>query len=279
MFQYAVGRSLSLSRGEPFKMDISRFPGYKLHHGFELQRVFNCNAEIATDMEVRSTLGWQGEPTIRRILARPRMERLRRDAFVVEPHLHYWAGINNVPQDCYLMGYWPSEKYFQTQSSLIRADFTFKQKPSCRNSDLARHLAQVNAVSLHMRRGDYVNNPKTNATHGVCSLDYYQIAIQYVSDRVEQPYFFIFSDDIVWVKNNLKINFPHQVVDHNHGIESYNDMRLMSLCRHHIVANSTFSWWGAWLNPSPDKIVVAPKRWFAKEMNTMDLAPQDWRLL
>jgi hypothetical protein len=144
------------------------------------------------------------------------------------------------------------------------------------NAELAVQIGQVNAVSLHVRRGDYAKNPKTTATHGLCSLDYYQAAIQYISDQVEQPYFFIFSDDIAWVKKQLKMNFPCRYVDHNHGVESYNDMHLMSICRHCIIANSSFSWWGAWLNPYKDKIVVAPQRWFANDNNVKDLFPPEW---
>ena len=200
----------------------------------------------------------------------------RRKGFIVEPHFHYWPEIKNVPRDCYLVGYWQSEKYFRSAALGIRADFTFKSSLANRNAELAEQIGQANAVSLHVRRGDYAKNPKTNATHGLCSLDYYRAAIQYVSNRVEQPCFFIFSDDIAWVKDNLKIDFSCQYVDHNHGTKSYNDMHLMSLCQHHIIANSSFSWWGAWLNPSPEKIVIAPKKWFANKNNIKGLFPQGW---
>jgi hypothetical protein len=107
-------------------------------------------------------------------------------------------------------------------------------------------------------------------------LDYYREAIRHIAERVEQPRFFVFSDDIAWVKDNLIIDFPSHYVDHNHGTESYSDMRLMSLCQHHIIANSSFSWWGAWLNPITDKIVIAPRRWFANQTDVRDLIPQDW---
>jgi len=161
-------------------------------------------------------------------------------------------------------------------ASQIRADFTFQLPLENKNAELAKQINQVSAVSLHVRRGDYANNPKTTATHGLCSLDYYRAAIRHVSDRIEQPYFFIFSDDIGWVKDNLKMDFPCQYVDHNQGAESYNDMRLMSMCKHHIIANSSFSWWGAWLNPNVEKTVIAPKLWFANATNTQDLIPQSW---
>lgn len=276
MFQYAAGRALSLERDQSLRLDIAGFSSYQLHQGFELQRVFDFPSEIASEADVRSILGWQFPSSIRRIVMRPAMAAFRHHGFVVEPHFHYWPGIKNVPQDCYLVGYWQSEKYFQTHAAVIRADFTFKVPLTKRNAELAEQIDQVNAVSLHVRRGDYAKNPKTNATHGLCPLDYYRAAIRYISGQVEQPYFFIFSDDIAWLKNNLKIDFQHQYVDHNVLAESYNDMRLMSLCRHHIIANSSFSWWGAWLNSYPNKIIVAPQRWFTKNVGTSDLTPSAW---
>ena len=276
MFQYAAGRALSLAREQPLRLDIFGFDGYGLHHGFELKRVFNCPAEIASEADVRGMLGWQALSLVRRILSRPGMAALRRKEFIVEPHFHFWSGLSQVPQDCYLAGYWQSEKYFCGASDTIRRDFTFRQPLSPENARLAGQISQVNAVSLHVRRGDYVSNTRNSITHGACALDYYRAAIQYVSGQVEQPHFFIFSDDIAWVKENLKMEMPHRYVDHNHGAESYNDMRLMSLCRHHIIANSSFSWWGAWLNQSASKIVVAPAKWFADGKNTGDLLPQGW---
>lgn len=277
MFQYAAGRALSLERGQPFRLDVAGFADYRLHHGFELQRVFDFSAEIATEAEVRSILGWQFSSVIRRAVSRPGLAFLRRDGFVIEPHFDYWPGINNVPHDCYLSGYWQSEKYFKNMAEVIRSEFTFKCPLENRNSELADEISQVSAVSLHVRRGDYLTNTKNTAMHGLCSLDYYREAIQYISVRVEKPHFFIFSDDIAWVKNNLKMDFSCQYVDHNNGPQSYNDMHLMSLCQHHIIANSSFSWWGAWLNPRPNKMVIAPMKWFASQQkSTRDLIPSSW---
>lgn len=276
MFQYAAGRALSLEYGVPLRLDVSGFAGYGLHQGFELRRVFDCHAESATKADVRSILGWQFLAGVRRILARPSMNAFCTKAFVVEPQFHYWPGIKNVPRDCYLVGYWQSEKYFVDADSDIRTDFTFKSPLTGMNAELSAQIAGVNSVSLHVRRGDYVANKKNQLIYCACSLDYYQAAIQYISAHVENPNFFIFSDDLAWVKSSLKMDFPCQYVDHNQGAESYNDMRLMSLCKHNIIANSSFSWWGAWLNMNPDKIVIAPKKWFFKEIYTKDLIPQGW---
>jgi hypothetical protein len=240
MFQYAAGRALSLERGQLLRLDVSGFVSYGLHQGFELQRVFDCQSVIAGESEVRSILGWQFSSGIRRLVARQSLTVFRGSGYIVEPHFHYWPKIKNVPQDCYLDGYWQSEKYFKDVSSVIRADFTFKTPLANRNAEIAEHIGQLNSVSLHIRRGDYAKDPNTYVTHGLCSLDYYREAVQYIADRIRHPYLFVFSDDIAWVKDNLKMDLPCQYIDHNHGTESYNDMRL-GLCRNHIIANSSLA--------------------------------------
>lgn len=154
MFQYAAARTLSLKKGQALRLDVAGFSGYGLHQGFELQRVFNIPAEIATEAEVRNILGWLIAPGIRRILARPGMAALRRSGFVVEPHFHYWPDISKVPQDSYLSGYWQSEKYFLDVAPVIRVDFTFRHPLVSLNVGLAEQIGTVNAVSLHVRRGD-----------------------------------------------------------------------------------------------------------------------------
>ena len=276
MFQYAAGRALSIARDVPLRLDVSGFDGYGLHQGFELFRVFVCNPVIATEEEVRDLLGWRASWLARKVLMRPSLAMLHGTRLVVEPHSNYWPGIREVSHNAYLAGYWQSEKYFSVASEFIRADFAFRLSFSEPNIELARRIDQTMAVSLHVRRGDYVSHAKTNAVLGLCSLDYYRAAIRHIAERVENPEFFIFSDDIAWVKERLGIGFPCKYVDHNHGAESYNDMHLMSLCKHHIIANSSFSWWGAWLNPNLDKIVIAPRKWFANDNNVDDLFPAGW---
>lgn len=276
MFQYAAGRALSLQRGIDLALDISGFESYGLHQGFELQYVFEGPFGIASKKTVIDLLGWQSSVCIRRILSRRPFAKLVTGRYIAEPHFQYWAGINSLPKDCYLSGYWQSEKYFAAVEAQIRADFVFRQPLIGQNAELARQMEAVNSVSLHVRRGDYASNPKTTASHGLCSLDYYRGAIQYIGGRVRQPQFFIFSDDIEWVINNLDVKFPCVYVQNNTGAGSYNDMRLMSMCRNHIIANSSFSWWGAWLNDKPNKIVVAPRKWFANNNDTKDLFPSGW---
>jgi hypothetical protein len=279
MFQYAIGRALSLTRRVPLRLDTRDFAGYALHNGYELERVFNISAQRASAADTRRVMGWRASPMVLRALRRKRLALLRGSRIVIEPGFNYWPSIVNVPDDCYLQGYWQSENYFRDCAPAIRADFSFKIPPDPRNRELAGRIGQCNAVSLHVRRGDYAHNPATQATHGLCPPDYYRQAISHITGRVAQPVFFVFSDDVAWAKKNIVIEYPCLYVDHNRDSESYNDMRLMTLCRHHIIANSSFSWWGAWLNAKPDKIVVAPKKWFAHDADVSDLFPADWMTL
>lgn len=276
MFQYAAGRALSLRKGTGLRLDVSAFASYGLHQGFELHRVFKCPAQIADKADLANMLGWRASPLVRKLAGRKGLGLLRHPQMIVEPHFSYWAEVRNAPANCYLMGYWQSEKYFSDYANQIRRDFEFAPPLTFMNAKFAEQMRVEPSVSLHVRRGDYVSNPRANATHGVCSLDYYRDAVQFIAGRVVNPRFYVFSDDVDWVRDNLKLEFPHEYVNHNQGQESYNDMRLMSLCKHNIIANSSFSWWGAWLNAFADKIVVAPKRWFAKEISSQDLMPPAW---
>lgn len=276
MFQYATARAVSIDLGTKLILDTSDFVGYKLHQGFELKRVFECSAEIAGKSELEAVLGCRKAYLARRVLRKLPLGLLRSKNLVFEPSFQYWPEIKSVGDDSYLMGYWQSEYYFAHHASTIRKDFTFKQLASSKNAEIALHIGNVNAVSLHIRRGDYVSHARTSATLGVCSPEYYKQAIEKIAEQLEHPEFYIFSDDMPWVKSNFKINFPCHFIEHNKGMDSFNDMRLMSLCKHHIIANSSFSWWGAWLNPSPEKIVFAPQNWFANGTDTSDLIPSGW---
>jgi hypothetical protein len=183
-----------------------------------------------------------------------------------------------IPDGVFLSGYWQSEKYFSDAIGVIRDTFAFRRPPSGLNNSLATQIAAQNAtaISLHVRRGDYVHKAAVSQTHGSCSLSYYDAAVRHMASHVKTPHFYVFSDDTDWVRANLNMPFPHVFVEHNRGSASYEDMRLMSLCRHHIIANSSFSWWGAWLNADPEKIVVAPDKWFNNENVVEDLFLSDW---
>lgn len=279
MFQYAIGRALSLEHGVPLRLDVGDFSQHTIHQGFELERVFSAPVPLASPEDLRRSLGWQSSRLALRLLARPQVSFLRGSRLIIEPHFQYFSGVKRAPSSCYLKGYWQSERYFSAVADTIRADFTFRPPLSDENRRIAESIGAVNAVSLHLRRGDYLSNPHTLSVHGVCSLEYYARAIRYIVERVPDPVFFVFSDDLDWVKDTLRLEHPYHFVGQNRGSESYNDMRLMSLCSHHVLANSSFSWWGAWLNLSDSKIVVAPAQWFAKPVNVTDLLPEGWARL
>ena len=276
MFQYAAGRALAERNRLPLVLDTSSFASYKLHNGFELERLFAGSMTVATATDMKFILGWRSIPAIRKLLLKPNAKLFRGPNIIVEPHYEHWPGISQTPSLAYLSGYWQSEKYFKDSEAEIREAFVFKQKMSERNSCLAEEIQRMNSVSIHVRRGDYVTDKSTKAVHGECTLDYYQQAIRQVAEKLDQPKFYLFSDDIDWTRKNLKLDFPYCYVDGNFGLESYNDMRLMSLCKHQIIANSSFSWWGAWLNRNPRKIVIAPHKWFRNDNDVTDLIPQNW---
>jgi hypothetical protein len=279
MFQFAAGRALAAWHNTGHKLDIAAYGNTATHQGFELGKVFHANIDTATRCDLKAVLGWQASAILRRWLARRQLAPLRSPAFVVEPYFNYRdlrpvSGVNS-----YLSGYWQSEKYFSTLASDIRQQFRFKPMPSAENQAWLDVISRTNAVSLHVRRGDFVSSKKNLAYHGVCSPAYYSAAIRHVVERVAKPTFFVFSDDLAWAQSNIPIAADCHYVGHNTGTASFNDMRLMSRCQHHIIANSSFSWWGAWLNDNPQKTVVAPARWFAHTANTHDLLPLDWVVL
>lgn len=276
MFQFAAGRALAAFHGTGHKLDVSAYAHTEMHQGFELDRVFQASIDKATRSDLRTLLGWQANPGVRRILRRPVLAKLRTSALVMEPHFHYQDLQALASNHAYLSGYWQSEKYFSKVEADIRDQFRFKPVPSAENLRWLEAIASTNSVSLHVRRGDFVSSKKNRAYHGICSIDYYAAAIQRVAERVSNPTYFVFSDEPDWVKSNLHLVGDCRYVSHNSGSESFNDMRLMSQCKHNIIANSSFSWWGAWLNRNPYNIVVAPAKWFAHDANTRDLIPSRW---
>jgi hypothetical protein len=276
MFQYAHGRALSIALDVPHRLDISGFEGNSRHNGFELDQVFDLDIRTADESDLRMVLGMRAPEFVRRVLLRNRFAKFRGRHLVVEPQLNYWPQIMRIPEDSYLIGYWQTEKYFSHAVDSVCADFAFTRPLHGLNAEAAATIGSVPSVSLHVRRGDMANNRSALAIHGLCTLDYYSRAVEYIAAHVERPQFFIFSDDSSWVREHLHIDHPCHYVQHNVGAESYNDMRLMSMCRHHIIANSSFSWWGAWLNRRADKVVVAPRRWFAIDLDSSDIVPAAW---
>lgn len=173
----------------------------------------------------------------------------------------------------YFVGYFQTEKYFAHIRNKILRDFTLRVPLNAVNREMLNKIRKCeNPVSLHVRRGDYL---QLQNSVGLISLDYYKRAIEYIAGCVKNPHFFLFSDDIEWVRENLPIEHPFTVVDINDANCGWFDLELMKNCKHNIIANSSFSWWGAWLNENPDKIVVAPKV-YCLDRQSPDVIPQQW---
>lgn len=281
MFQYAFGRALSLRFRVPLKLDLSWFENvnevvakrnFELH-AYALQCEFAGRREVAQYDRQPGRICWRNR--LGKILGLSSGQRYMEKDSLVDPNIEKLDYRRNV----YLEGYWQNPKYFEGERKLLMQDLEVKTPMDQANENTARSIMNSNSVSVHIRRGDYVAIPHVARFHGVCPPDYYERAFQAVGSKVRDPNFFIFSDDSDWARANLKIP-PHATwVSHNPTSQGWEDLRLMKLCQHHIIANSTFSWWGAWLCENPGKIVIAPQEWFRDpEANaqTRDLIPPNW---
>ena len=274
LFQYAAARSLAHIHNTMVKLDTTSYY-YGGPRQFELCH-FNIQENIAATAEIQKLTE----------VKQNRLQKLLHLLLHSHPKLspnhvrynkvQYNADFLKLPDNIYLEGYFESEKYFINIADTIRNEFKVKNELNGKNKDIAEMMQNVQSVNICVRRGDFVTDPKANLTHGVCSLDYYYHCIEQINLKIERPHFFVFSDDIDWCRNNLKVKYPVNYVDHQQD-KPYENLRLMSFCRHHIIANSTFPWWGAWLADNKDKIVFAPEKWFAKtDINTEGMIPDNW---
>lgn len=272
MFQYAAGRALAHRHDTQLKLDSTGFETYPVHsyglHHFAFKAVPAGEKEIPNG---RAETRWAR--ALRRFGFGTELNVYRERSFAFDPE------VLTLPDGIYLDGYWQSERYFADIEQELRRDFEIVTPPNAENAAwLARIRRDEGAISIHVRRGDYVTNASASAVHGTCSLDYYVRAAEYVAGKCgASPAFYVFSDDPDWVAENLQLGYETVYVRHNDASRNYEDLRLMAACQHHVIANSTFSWWGAWLNPSNRKIVVAPAAWFRdSKFDTRDLLPLSW---
>ncbi|MBE6442250.1 MAG: alpha-1,2-fucosyltransferase [Desulfovibrio desulfuricans] len=285
MFQYAAGRALALRFGCPLCLDVSWF--HRLKPGDTMREFlllgFPGVAKAVSCIRGRKALGWADDAMrlFRRVSQTLHLSRLLGRHEVREPHFAYWPGIESVIPPARLEGFWQSEKYFHSAAAAIRADFAFPPLPSRPAQELAARIRSCpDAVSLHIRRGDYVNNPHTRAFHGMSGKEYYAAALERIRAAAGTTTVFLFSDEPQWVREHFDCQ-GHAPVVAELGLPDapQHDMHLMSLCRHHIIANSSFSWWGAWLGDGQG-ITIAPRRWFADpSIDTSDVCPSSWILL
>lgn len=267
LFQYAAARRLAYIHNTALKLDLSAFETYKLHsyhlNHLNIEEAIASEGDFAGIGNIEFSSSGDNSPQAMRV--------------VKERSFNFDPGILDLPDNVWLIGYWQSEKYFSDIRDILMQEFKVKHEPDARNKDLMNCIAGCNSVALHVRRGDYINNPHTYSVHGTCNIEYYRECITQMSEKVSRPHYFIFSDDPEWVKQNFGfLRHPATIIDHNGPEKDYEDLRLMTKCRHHIIANSTFSWWGAWLNPNPEKLVYTPVKWFNKQAATNDLIPAAW---
>lgn len=273
LFQYAFGRSLAERLGTDFKLDISAYGRYYTYDEYELNH-FRIRESIAGDGDMGGFVWFRRHNRLFHFLInRLRLRRFfrnyyREKSFTFDPSVF---ARNNT----YFEGFWQTNKYFENIAEILRSEIVLKEPLSPESAAIEKKIRQNCSVSLHIRR--YAHEDKL-PWFGYCSIDYYKRAAEYLIKKEPQAHFFIFSDNYEWVKENFKsFPYPYTLVG-NGNDKNFEDIILMSHCRHHIIANSTFSWWGAWLNPNPDKIVVAPEVWFAhaKKNDTRDLIPGKW---
>lgn len=273
LFQYATGRALALRRDASLAIDGREAqrsgqswlqPG--LHH-------FAINAVEDAPLPPDRTSSFR-YATWRAFGGSPR--------FLREAELGVNAAVLAAPDNTYLHGYFQSERYFLDAEAQIRDDLRIITPPSPQNADwLARLRETPGATAVHLRRGDYVANAKAAATHGGVGADYYTRAITELQARTAQELeLFVFSNDPEWCREKLSLPRPFTVIGHNSADDHYEDLRLMAACRHHIIANSTFSWWGAWLGASKDQHVIAPAQWFSADARqNPDILSERWHAL
>lgn len=275
MFQYAFGYALSRHHNQSMKLDTSTYKGQNLRH-YQLNQL-NTNLGIASANEI-SSLKYTPENTLQMVIRKlGRKQRILSQHFYNEPHFQYDNNAFKAKDYTYFNGYWQSEKYFVAYRSELLEQFTLRNPLYPKSKEYQKLILSSNSVSLHVRRGDYITNTLTNSVHGICSIDYYKKAIRVIEKNIATPAYFIFSDDLSWTKDNLDFLSNVTYIELEDSALDFEEMYLMSLCQHHIIANSSFSWWGAWLNSNPNKIVIAPQKWFNDtSINTDDLIPESW---
>jgi hypothetical protein len=277
MFQYAAGRSLALRHHTELLLDLSFLESAQ--SGVATRRAFALTSFDLEARVVRGVRSW--EPPLPDLGIRGRLAskaRRRRSDFTVvhQKGLDFQPAYFTAPDRTLLIGFWQSERYFEEHADVLRTDFRLSRPLPPEAASLLEIIRGSLSVSLHVRRGDYAHDPATRAHHGLLPLDYYRRALEELSRRLEADLrVYVFSDDPDYCRHGLQLDHTLTIVERSWAPED--DLRLMSNCRHHIIANSCFSWWGAWLDPKPEKIVIAPREWVADaSVDTAHLIPQDW---
>ncbi len=275
MFQYAAGRALADRLGAELLLDTRAFGHTLAFHPYSRREYalgqFKLRARVAAPAELKTWPKWVTEVGMRLPLFRPLFRRWH-----FEPAFSYDPGVRTLQAPVCLVGYWQSERYFIDSADRIRGDFTLQEPLTGTNAQSLEHAHSGNSVGLHVRRGDFAELKAAAQMHGLCSIDYYRRAISLLRERSPGCRFLVFSDDLEWARAELPLDSSAVFVKGNAERPEL-DLMLMRACSHQIIANSSFSWWGAWLAANPSRIVVAPKRWFLNvSRDTSDLIPNNW---
>ena len=279
LFQYAAARALALRHRTELLLDTSTLLRYT--HGvtprnLELHR-FRHAGRAATARESRLL------PWLRRAAAVSHWLSPWRT--FVEKGLNFNAAFLTLPDQTYLVGYWQSFRYFEAIAQQLMQEIEPLEPLSPVSAAVAEQIDSSMSVALHVRRGDYTSLAAAAALHGVLPVSYYEAALQRVRDRIGAPRFFVFSDDMDWCRANLPLPAAESTfVSHNIGPDAWQDLVLLSRCRHHVIANSSFSWWGAWLADQrlggASRCVIAPSRWFSAGAEYLgDRFPTHWTVM
>lgn len=264
MFVYAFYLALKKAhQNEEILLCRRSYNGYPLHNGYELDKIFEVEAPEASLVQLAKVaypfVNYKSWQLVRHFF--PSRKSMTSGTTQIPFSYEEVLRSDNVYYD----GYWQNEKNFLPIREIILMAYTFPKFQDERNISLSEKLKNSRAASCHVRRGDYLKDP----VYGVCNSDYYSKAIIRLNETVNPEMYCIFSDDIEWCKENLNCLLVEKevfFVDWNKGQDSFRDMQLMSLCHYNIIANSSFSWWGAWLNNHEDKVVIAPDKWMNKPM-------------
>lgn len=271
MFQYAFYLSLKVYDKRVF-LYKNKISSHSEHNGYELERLFRIEEDSSslwlTNMFMVKIWG-----NIWKHLFFPIKIRER----IVHDFSAYSNWLVCTPfYGVHLVGYWQSERYFEQIKEVVRKAFVFDEEMLNDNTKKClEKMRMANTISLHVRRGDYLLAENVKSLGNICDVRYYQKAVNYFYDIIKEPVFYVFSDDIVWTVTNLSLPDNTVFVDWNNKGDSWQDMFLMSFCKHNIIANSSFSWWGAWLNSNSDKIVIAPAQWI-RTCPAPDIVPDSW---
>ncbi len=262
MSQYSAGLALALHHNVEYKLDAWTEKDY--HKSLTPRKYyldyFNISAERASKKEINRFLINRDSKLLRYIKTKfESLKSLDKRKVFIDPETYIGNEFFNLSSDIYLAGYWKKEYYEHIRDRLL-LEFTFKEEAKGKNMEFLEEIQNADSVSVHIRHGDYVSNPTYKKRYGVLPAEYYYSAMKIIEKKIKNPVYFVFSDDPDWAKSNIKSSFPVNFIMHNLGKNDVEDIRLMKNCKHHIIANSSFSWWGAWLSDNSNKIVLAPER-------------------